>query len=590
MSSFIWYTYPMTLPEKNGSENFDQERFERNLEELRNAPFTDTYHFIAGTLVSQLLNPESQIHFTRNDIDIYIRFIEQVEASELNREVKKMITETLWHVISLHFSQEDIQATSGLLQQQHGNLEGLEKSLIALTGTPTEVVRNLADIEQTEKEKLWQYYPKNIQQVLKDYIAKDNNNRPHETKIPLLENVEIRVADANADPLEPISYTAPPAVIYLPYNWKLNIELLRNMYSAPVQQIADMYECQPKEVPDEMLLVYYFTHALGNAVVDIANNKRFESLTYRKIPKKRQKQTNEKLVQNFTLNYLLTHKIDFREYIELPVNIDKGENGWTKFERLLSKFSQQDKSKIYEVYDYVYKQHIKQRIRKSGEPYFMHPREMAIMALKEGITDVILITAILLHDVPEDTISPIVIPIEERKRVDTVDRNLAFRFIANQFGEPELAPILYDLSEEPLTEVELKHLKKELGREPTEEEKHERKEKIYYAKWDVYQDLNGRSILVKIDDRLHNFMTLDAVSEKKQAAKVQETENIFMRAFKDFLRLQNSDDVDKYEKEFKRVRKSLLQQLLSQIALRRMIFKANGNEIPTGKLRSYHTF
>lgn len=44
--------------------------------------------------------------------------------------------------------------------------------------------------------------------------------------------------------------------------------------------------------------------------------------------------------------------------------------------------------------------------RRNGEPFILHPLKAATFAISNGITDDILLAAIILHDVPEDTMVP----------------------------------------------------------------------------------------------------------------------------------------------------------------------------------------
>lgn len=47
------------------------------------------------------------------------------------------------------------------------------------------------------------------------------------------------------------------------------------------------------------------------------------------------------------------------------------------------------------------------QFRKTGEPFILHPLKAATFAISNGITDDILLAAIILHDVPEDTMTPV---------------------------------------------------------------------------------------------------------------------------------------------------------------------------------------
>ena len=47
------------------------------------------------------------------------------------------------------------------------------------------------------------------------------------------------------------------------------------------------------------------------------------------------------------------------------------------------------------------------QLRKNGRPFILHPLKAATYAISCGIKDDVLLAAILLHDVPEDTMTPV---------------------------------------------------------------------------------------------------------------------------------------------------------------------------------------
>ncbi len=130
------------------------------------------------------------------------------------------------------------------------------------------------------------------------------------------------------------------------------------------------------------------------------------------------------------------------------------------------------------------------QLRKSGEPYIIHPVNVAII-LAELELDTESIASALLHDVIEDT------------KYDYDD-------IVNMFSE-EIAIIVSGVTK--LTNMEY---------EDKEEEQAENYRKMFLAS---AKDI--RIILVKVADRLHNMRTLNFMKPSKQREKAQETQDIY---------------------------------------------------------------
>ena len=128
--------------------------------------------------------------------------------------------------------------------------------------------------------------------------------------------------------------------------------------------------------------------------------------------------------------------------------------------------------------------------RKSGEPYILHPIEVAKIASGEiglGATSVI---CALLHDVVEDT-------------------DLSLDDIADMFGA-KIAQIIDGLTK----------IKDALK---TRASNAENFKKIFLTLAD-----DVRVILIKIADRLHNMRTLESMPHDKQLSIAEETQNLFV--------------------------------------------------------------
>ena len=132
----------------------------------------------------------------------------------------------------------------------------------------------------------------------------------------------------------------------------------------------------------------------------------------------------------------------------------------------------------------------KGQVRHSGEPYLIHPLEVAD-SLADMKLDVVAVAAGLLHDVVEDTLT-------------TPER------IAELFG-PEIAHVV-----EGVTKI---------GAIPfssSEERQAENFRKMLLA---MVDDI--RVILVKLADRLHNMRTLQHLPEERRVKIAQETLDIY---------------------------------------------------------------
>ncbi|AKG35840.1 RelA/SpoT family protein [Paenibacillus durus] len=162
-------------------------------------------------------------------------------------------------------------------------------------------------------------------------------------------------------------------------------------------------------------------------------------------------------------------------------------------ERLLEKagayIKEKDLPRIQEAYEFADQAHQGQ-VRKSGEPYILHP--LAVADIVVGMQmDVISIIAALLHDVVEDT-------------------TVSLEQIREKFGDT--CAMLVD----GLTKLERIRFRSK------EEQQNENYRKMFIA---MAQDI--RVIVIKLADRLHNMRTLKYQSEESQRRISYETLEIF---------------------------------------------------------------
>ena len=164
-----------------------------------------------------------------------------------------------------------------------------------------------------------------------------------------------------------------------------------------------------------------------------------------------------------------------------------------RFETLLEKVRayspESDLELLRRAYVFSALEH-KGQVRHSGDPYLVHPLEVADF-LADMRLDVVAVSAGLLHDVVEDTLA-------------TPER------IAELFG-PEIAHVVEGVTK--------------LGAIPfssSEERQVENFRKMLLA---MVDDI--RVILVKLADRLHNMRTLQYMSEERRVRIAQETLDIY---------------------------------------------------------------
>ncbi len=149
----------------------------------------------------------------------------------------------------------------------------------------------------------------------------------------------------------------------------------------------------------------------------------------------------------------------------------------------------EDRGLLVKAYEYAKDAHANQK-RASGEPYFIHPCEVAEILMDLGL-DAATIAAALLHDVIEDTACT-----EED--------------IRREFGEEVLALV------SGVTKLEKIVFKSK------EDENAENFRKIFVA---MAKDV--RVIIIKLADRLHNMRSLNFLSQERQQRMASETLDIY---------------------------------------------------------------
>ena len=165
----------------------------------------------------------------------------------------------------------------------------------------------------------------------------------------------------------------------------------------------------------------------------------------------------------------------------------------TKFRELMKRMQenrpQDDLTIVKKAYDYSLKHHEGQS-RASGEPYLVHPLEVASV-LAEMRLDTTAIAAGLLHDSIEDT----------EVTVDDIRR---------EFGE-QVAHIVEGVTK--ISKIEFAS---------REEAQAESVRKMVLA---MVDDI--RVVMIKLADRLHNMRTLEHLAPERQVKIARETQEIY---------------------------------------------------------------
>jgi len=162
-----------------------------------------------------------------------------------------------------------------------------------------------------------------------------------------------------------------------------------------------------------------------------------------------------------------------------------------KFEELLSLLNKYPVDKINLIrraVEFAYEAHTDNR-RQSGEPFIIHPIEVAIITISEIGLDIDSAICAIMHDIVEDT----------EHTLDDITQNFGQQYSDVIDGLTKINDV-YDGKN-----IQIENFKKILLSIPE----------------------NIHIILIKLADRLHNMRTMDAMPKKKQFKKAGETLHIY---------------------------------------------------------------
>lgn len=193
----------------------------------------------------------------------------------------------------------------------------------------------------------------------------------------------------------------------------------------------------------------------------------------------------------FSLELGLKKKVEV-----VPENYRLGEDPQSDLTLLLNEcklhLQKFDEKRIKRAFEICYKAHLN-KLRKSGEPFYTHPLEVARIVIKEIPLDEDSVIAALLHNV-----------------LDEGDF-YTYDDIKKEFG-PEVAQIVDGVSK--IKYVESQHIDSEAQAENYR--------RLLLA---LFKDV--RIILIKLADRLHNMRTLGHLNRESQERASRETLEIY---------------------------------------------------------------
>lgn len=246
---------------KEGLQTVDEQ-----IEMLHNAHFVDTYEFIAGAVLSDILKKDHPIKLNGN-LEIYVRFLDQLNAAKTSKESHPLIADLVDHVLNKKFSQSEIEAirTSYKIKDYSDEEWLVIKRMLLSHGDKSE-----EEIDAAINDKKKQTVERKKTELARFPSIEKVWNELRDS-IPELQKVSLGILSAEESPIETARYerSLSKPKILLPYNWKLTIQLIRSIYPFQVQAVAKTLGCSPEEVTDEQILLQQFVHEVGHAVFQL---------------------------------------------------------------------------------------------------------------------------------------------------------------------------------------------------------------------------------------------------------------------------------------------------------------------------------
>eukprot|EP00980_Cylindrotheca_fusiformis_P018793 scaffold6265_cov193-Cylindrotheca_fusiformis.AAC.13 len=213
-----------------------------------------------------------------------------------------------------------------------------------------------------------------------------------------------------------------------------------------------------------------------------------------------------------------------------PYDCDQVDRYWEKLRPMISYLGTEQVAKVYAALRVAYRAH-RGQMRKSGEPFIIHPVEVAMLlaSLKmDGPT----VKAGLLHDTVEDT-------------------ELTFELVEEMFGKVVRSIVEGETKVSKLPKIAFSDYA---------DEQAENLRQMFVAMTEDY-----RIIIVKLADRLHNMRTLRHMKPEKQIKISRETLDIFaplahrMGIWQFKSELEDTAFMYLYPQEYKRLNRKLRQ-------------------------------
>ena len=243
---------------------------DEQVERLRSAHFADSYEFVAGAVLSDLLE-KSHIVALSGNLEMYVRFLDQLNAAKTSSESHPLIADVMSHILSQKFSPNEIKAVRSSYEVKDYNDSQWEliKKILLSYGTKSEEEIDVAiqakKQEDVERKKTELARFPHIEKVWNELCI----------SIPELQKVSLGVLPAEESPLETARYerSVSKPKILLPFNWRLTIQLIRTICPFQVNAIATTLNCKTEEVTDELILLQQFVHEVGHAVFQLLHSK-----------------------------------------------------------------------------------------------------------------------------------------------------------------------------------------------------------------------------------------------------------------------------------------------------------------------------